>query len=645
MNVMGWLVLNLSLFVVILGNLAIAQTQGCDEGVIRLPDRSGTIQICSALAAKVPQLSKQMSDVSKLLGNQQKQIEDLTRLVKGLNSISRDLSSQRQEQLLINLTKEFSRSSSRGDAINKRDFETTIDRVEELNGMISKVSATPNGPKEISRAMSQELGASISNLEFNTAATQLDDIQSRLKAIESGVKDIQQDTTAIRQDLSRMQSQSIEALKNISNEIRALGNQGGIVAAPKTYAEVYHNARILAQRGEFDQAVMLYQKLFDFNIQMADPIADLVTLSRRLYGVKGARNYFDQKLKAKMPQASYLYAQLLMIDPGRESEFRQKDFASDLEWLAASEQFPPLAYQQLKVDNPHKLYYQQQSWSSWKFYFNLYKIVDNSISKGEFLAFYVDQIRGGTQIDAYSQMGLAPFFEDLFLFVLSNNAMPRYQRDYEFMAKSNSADKLIGEYRLVDIEKSPIIIDYTYFNESPVFWSVDSGDYITWMRYPNAPKRDNGLIRLSIWDPYIDKNFPIQMCSKNDKGSEYCINLIDDDKNCNKKVPGMHAFSERYKCFTVFGDVMKDMFYKMPNGDTTFLPKEWLKSDCVSRISYTNGLGQKVNFLAKDFVATYRWPKGRSGNEDLSRQIQSCGYQNQSTKVAKKGSMPFKNSF
>ena len=625
-------------------NLTNAQTQGCDEGVIRLPDRNGTIQICSAFASKVPQLSKQMSDVSKLLGSQQKQIEELTRLIKGINGVSRDLSSDRQEQLLINLTRELQRASSRGESINKRDFETTIDRVDELNNTISKVYATPNGTNEIRQAMSSDLGASISRLEFNTAQSQLDDIQSKLKVIETGVKDIQKDTTAIRQDLNRMQTQSIEALKNISNEIRALGSQGGVVAQPKTYAETYHNARIFAQRGEFDQSVLLYQKLFDFKIQMADPIADLVTLARRLYGVKGARDYFDKKLKDKMPKASYLYAQLLMIDPGRESEFRQKDFASLEEWLVASEQFPPLAYQQLKVDNPHKLYYQEQSWSSWKFYFNLYKIVDNSISKGEFLAFYVDQIRGGTQIDAYSQMSLAPFFEDLFFFVLRNPGMPSYQNDFDRLSKSQFSDKLIEKFRLVDLEKSPVIIDYTYFNEGPVFWSYHTDDYFTWMKYPGAPKRENGLIRLSIWDPYIDQKSPIQMCSKNDRGVEYCINLLDNDKSCSN-LKGMHALSERYKCFTVFGDVMTDMFYKMPNADATFLPQDWLKSNCISRITYTNGNGQKVNFLAKDFVATYRWPKGRSGNEDLSSQIDKCGYQNQSIKEARKGWLPFKNSF
>jgi len=90
-------------------SVVIAQPSGCDEGVIRMPDRNGTIQICSSLSAKVPQLSKQMSDVSKLLGTQQQQLEELTRLVKGINGLSRNLSEDRQSQLLVNLTKELDR--------------------------------------------------------------------------------------------------------------------------------------------------------------------------------------------------------------------------------------------------------------------------------------------------------------------------------------------------------------------------------------------------------------------------------------------------------------------------------------------------------------------------------------------------------
>lgn len=46
-----------------------AQQTSCDEGVVRLPNQSGTIQICSALADKVPQLAKQLSEATQALGS------------------------------------------------------------------------------------------------------------------------------------------------------------------------------------------------------------------------------------------------------------------------------------------------------------------------------------------------------------------------------------------------------------------------------------------------------------------------------------------------------------------------------------------------------------------------------------------------
>ncbi len=58
-----------------------ADSRGCEEGIIRLPDRNGTIEICSAVAAQVPKLSRQLTDAVKTMGDQQKQIAELTRLV------------------------------------------------------------------------------------------------------------------------------------------------------------------------------------------------------------------------------------------------------------------------------------------------------------------------------------------------------------------------------------------------------------------------------------------------------------------------------------------------------------------------------------------------------------------------------------
>jgi hypothetical protein len=623
----------------------LAQPAGCDEGVIRLPDRSGTIQICSAFAAKVPQLSQQLSDVTKLLGSQQQQIQALTKLVKGLNGLGQNLSDERQAQMLLSLAKEMDRSSKRGEASSRRDFESLVDRVDELNGMVAKTSSTPAGAKEIAKSMSASMGDAISRLEFGSALSQLEEISNQLKAIGKDVTGIRQDTAAIREDMRRMEMQSIEALKAIAAEIRSLGNRGGLVDDPKTYAEIYHNARVLAQRGEFDLAAQSYEKLFSFSLQMADPITDVVTLARRLYGVKGARTFVDQKLKAKMPMPSYLYAQLLMVDPGREKEFEYEKVANPSQWLAAARQFPPLAFQLLKMEKPYQVDYRRYTWTEWLFFFNLHKVVDETTSNGDFLAFYVDQLRGGTQVDVYSQEKMAPFFENLFLFALPNQDMPYYSDEAERYAKSSVAHRVISEFRLVDIEKSPVVIDYTYFLEEPVSLSLmQSADYFGWRKYPGAPKRENGLVRLSLWDPSIDTKQPIQACTGSDPSGEFCVNLNTAEFSC-KKLQGMHVVSERYKCFSVYGNVLNSMFKPLPNSDTTFSAREWLKADCISRVTYTDGNGVKVDVPFKDMVATHRWPKGRAGNAELEKSIQQCGYQNQSGKVAGKGYRPLNGSY
>ena len=83
-------------FLLLMVSSAYSQPAGCDEGVIRLPDRTGTIQICSALAARVPELAKQLSQATALIGSQQAQLSELTRLVRGLNNVSRGIGLQRQ---------------------------------------------------------------------------------------------------------------------------------------------------------------------------------------------------------------------------------------------------------------------------------------------------------------------------------------------------------------------------------------------------------------------------------------------------------------------------------------------------------------------------------------------------------------------
>lgn len=78
------------------------------------------------------------------------------------------------------------------------------------------------------------------------------------------------------------------AIEQMAEGLKQLSNTGGLVNEPKTPAEFYHNARLLAQRGEIDRAIENYKELFKFPIPYADPVIDLVALLKAKYGEYGA---------------------------------------------------------------------------------------------------------------------------------------------------------------------------------------------------------------------------------------------------------------------------------------------------------------------------------------------------------------------
>lgn len=173
---------------------ALAQPPGCDQGVVRLPDSTGTVTICSAIAARVPELSRQLSDALKAVGNQQAQLRELTRLVKGLNAVSAGIGPARQGQMLVNLSTELDRAERAG---GDRKARTLDDLGEQLDGLRDQLLAGLANAKTApatQAALSGPVGDSIARLEIRSAERQLDDIgrrlqdmQADLSAVKSGV--------------------------------------------------------------------------------------------------------------------------------------------------------------------------------------------------------------------------------------------------------------------------------------------------------------------------------------------------------------------------------------------------------------------------------------------------------------------------
>lgn len=418
-------------------------------------------------------------------------------------------------------------------------------------------------------------------------------------------------------------------LRQISSQIAILSNNSGVIDQPKTYAEIYHNARIYAQRGEVDLALVAYEKMLRYPVQMADPLTDLITLGKRAYGLDGVKIYIDKKLKNKMAISSYLFAQILMIEPGREADFDFNKFASREEWAASARTFPPLAYQILITSKPYNYEYLQKTWSDWKFYNNLFTITRDSMGNGEFFSYYIDQIRAGSYLEKYSQEEISTYFDEYFLFLLNNEMRVMTGTDkYNYLSKLDNTP-LIIKNRVIDLEKSPVVLDFTYYFEDPDI-RVDERSY--YPRYDRTGKslgpREKNLVQFTIWDPNIDAEKSFFICAVAKNGNEECVNVNSEPYDCTMGNP---AFNEPYKCFHIRGDTYTSQT-GVPNVRSTFSTNQWLRSPCISKISYTDGYGYNVEISANDMIGTHAWPKGRSGNAEIEDVIKQCGYQRQYTR-------------
>jgi len=182
-----------------------AQANGCDEGVIRLPDKNGTIQICSALAGQVPQLTQQLKEAVRTLGGQETQIKEMMRLVKGLNGTSQSIGEERQAQMLKTLSAELAKSQRNGEDRTRQMLSGLTQQLEDLQKQLSTSLKNKVTSAVIETSLKGDVGNSISKLEFASASRQLDEISAKLGIIDGHVQDVKTDTTDIRKKLDQMQ--------------------------------------------------------------------------------------------------------------------------------------------------------------------------------------------------------------------------------------------------------------------------------------------------------------------------------------------------------------------------------------------------------------------------------------------------------
>lgn len=91
-----------------------------------------------------------------------------------------------------------------------------------------------------------------------------------------------------------------DQMAQVLQEIEKVGQTGGLISSPNTYAEYYHNARILQQRGESDLAMINYESALSEGYLFVDPALNLIELAIARYGKTAAEVYFEKRVKGSI---------------------------------------------------------------------------------------------------------------------------------------------------------------------------------------------------------------------------------------------------------------------------------------------------------------------------------------------------------
>jgi hypothetical protein len=172
-----------------------AQSDQCSQGVIKNPGQAnGVIEICPPLAAQAPALASQLNDITKSLGAQKEELNEIRRLIKSLNSVSQNIGAQRQGELLRNLSSQLAMSQQGGKAKTAEQISALADGFDGVEDKLVGMLTDKTTSAKTSAAVDGPVGDAIAKLDFTSAQSQLDDIRQQLKAIHAEVGQVNQTT-------------------------------------------------------------------------------------------------------------------------------------------------------------------------------------------------------------------------------------------------------------------------------------------------------------------------------------------------------------------------------------------------------------------------------------------------------------------
>ena len=187
-------------------------------------------------------------------------------------------------------------------------------------------------------------------------------------------------------------------------EIEKASQTGGLISNPNTYAQFYHNARILQQRGEVDLAMRNYELALAEGFPFVDPLLDLLDLANARYGSKGAEKYFEKKIS---PRLDNRLKEILVIQKLENSDFEviSKINRSEISFPPALALWLRSSAKRLKQLRDGNLGFEKKARIDAAL-LKAVRIIKSDLDKGLFSNYFIDKIRSYEFGDKYEAEAL-----------------------------------------------------------------------------------------------------------------------------------------------------------------------------------------------------------------------------------------------
>ena len=127
--------------------------------------------------------------------------------------------------------------------------------------------------------------------------------------------------------LAKSNEKIAQSIEKIQDGFQALSQSGGIIASPKLPQEVYHNARLYEQRGDYGNARKSYVQFFNFKLELVDPHLRFQSFLKLQEGLEGAREIY-RSLKSQNGDDVTTFAAIL-LEPADARTTQLSKFADE----------------------------------------------------------------------------------------------------------------------------------------------------------------------------------------------------------------------------------------------------------------------------------------------------------------------------